>query len=152
MSYTCEAYQQTALPTLVVASQIPAEGLPAKLGEIYGKVYQYLAGLGQPPAGAPFVAYYNMDMQNLTIEAGTVVAGPLPGEGDILASALPDRMVATVTYTGPYPGMGAAYEELTRWVQEHGYQASGVVYEFYLNNPADTAPEALQTQIVFVLN
>jgi hypothetical protein len=29
------------------------------------------------------------------------------------------------------PEMGLAFEESTRWVEEKGLQANGVVYEFY---------------------
>ncbi len=47
--------------------------------------------------------------------------------------------------------MPPAYEELTRWTQENGFEPTGVVYEYYLNGPDDTPPQGLQTQIVFMV-
>jgi effector-binding domain-containing protein len=36
-------------------------------------------------------------------------------------------------------------------VQDSGYQASGVSYEIYLNDPTCTPPQELRTQILFPL-
>ena len=151
MPYTCEVHPQTAAPVLSMRSRIPSQALPDFLGKAYSGIFQYLAELGESPAGFPFVAYYNMDMHDLDVEAGFPVSKPLPGRDEILAGALPEGMVAETVYTGPYQEMGPAYEELTHWTQENGYEASGVVYEFYMNDPAQVSPEQLQTQIVFVL-
>ncbi len=152
MSYDCQTYVQEALPVLGIRTRTPVERLPETLGKCYAAVGQHMAGLGVEPAGIPYVAYFNMNMQDLDLEVGFKIPAPLPGDGEIQASALSDKPVAACTYIGPYPEMGKAYEELTRWVEEKGLQASGIVYEFYLNDPANTPPEALQTQIVFILN
>jgi effector-binding domain-containing protein len=47
--------------------------------------------------------------------------------------------------------MAPAYEELSQWVKDQGYETTGVVYEMYLNRPDQTSPAELQTQIVFPL-
>ncbi len=151
MSYDCQTYLQEALPVLGIRTHAPVEKLQETLGKSYASIGQYMAGLGEEPAGIPYVAYFNMNMQDLDMEIGFKVAKPLPGKGPVQAGTLPNTMVATCTYTGPYPEMKLAYEELSRWVEEKGLQASEVVYEFYLNDPATTSPEALQTQIVFIL-
>jgi effector-binding domain-containing protein len=147
----CEAHEQTAQPILSIRTRLSVQDLPDVLGESYGKIMQHLAEIGQNPAGAPFVAYYNMDMQDLDMEAGFPVAQALPGKDEIKAGNLPAGMVATCEYTGPYPEMGAAYEELTQWIKDNGYEATGVSYEFYLNDPAQTPPQDLRTRIVFPL-
>ncbi len=152
MTYDCQTYQQEALPVLGIRTHTPVENLPQTLGRCYASIAQHMAGLGAAPGGLPYVAYFNMNMQDLDLEVGFQIASPLPGNGEVQAGALPNKPVAACTYTGPYPQMASAYEELTRWVAEKGLQASGVVYEFYLNDPASTAPEELQTQIVFILS
>jgi effector-binding domain-containing protein len=151
MSYKCEIYQQTAQPTLSIRTQVSVEKLPQVLGESYGAIGQYLASLGEAPGGAPFVAYYNMSMEDLDIEAGFPVLKTLPGSGAIQSSQMPAGKFATCLYTGPYQECGSAYETLTHWIQEQGYEPTGVAYEFYLNNPAETPPEELKTQIIFQL-
>jgi len=121
------------------------------LGEAYGRIAAYLAGSGEIPAGAPFTAYYNMDMQDLDVEIGFPVSKPLAGKDDIRASEIPGGKLAFALHTGPYSECGPAYEALTQFVKEHGFEATGVAYEFYLNDPQETPQAQLQTQIVFPL-
>jgi effector-binding domain-containing protein len=151
MSYHCEAVEKEAQPTLSIRTRTPVEGLPSVLGQGYGAIMQYLGELGEYPAGMPFVAYYNMDMQDLDIELGFPVSHPIPGRDTLQSSQIPAGHYATCLYTGPYEDMVPAYEALTAWIQEHGYEPAGVAYEFYLNGPDDTPPEGLQTQIMFLL-
>ena len=53
------------------------------------EIAQYLAEQSEQPAGAPFVAYYNMDMQNLDVEIGFPVTACLPVE--VRSKAAPCR-------------------------------------------------------------
>jgi effector-binding domain-containing protein len=53
--------------------------------------------------------------------------------------------------TGRYGDITPAYDALTQFVKEQGYEPTGISYEFYLNDPAETPQEQLQTQIVFPL-
>ena len=151
MSIKCEIYEQAAQPTLAVRTHASVEKLPQVLGEAYGAIGQYLGSLGEAPGGAPFVAYYNMNMEDLDIEAGFPVTKPLPGKETIQSSLMPAGKFATCLYKGPYNECGPAYEELSHWIQEQGYETTGVAYEFYLNDPAQTPPQELKTQIVFQL-
>ncbi len=151
MSYDCQTYLQEAQPVLGIRTHTPVEKLPETLGKCYASIGQYMAGLGEALAVIPYVAYFNMDMQDLDIEVGFKVTKPMPGMDPIQAGSLPNLPVAACTYTGPYPEMKSAYDELNRWIEEKGLQASGLVYEFYFNDPATTPPEALKTQIVFIL-
>jgi effector-binding domain-containing protein len=59
--------------------------------------------------------------------------------------------MATCLHTGPYNEMEPAYDALKEWVENNGHQATGVVYELYLNDPGETPPQELQTQILFPL-
>ena len=121
------------------------------MGQAYGAIAQYLGGLGERPAGPPFTAYYNMDMQDLDVEIGFPVSRKVAGEGDILACELPAGKIATCIHVGPYSELTPAYTALSEWTEAQGYEATGVAYEFYLNDPTQTPPEELMTQIVFPL-
>jgi effector-binding domain-containing protein len=87
----------------------------------------------------------------MDIVIGFPVAHTLPGRANIQASELPSGKVASCLYTGPYDKVAPAYEALTQWIEEMGYTATGVAYEIYLNEPSDTPPEKLKTQIAFPL-
>ncbi|RYI32846.1 MAG: AraC family transcriptional regulator [Acetobacteraceae bacterium] len=56
---------------------------------------------------------------------------------------------AVLTYTGPYAGLPAAYDELFGiWLPQSGEEpADAPSFEVYLNSPMDTAPEALVTEL-----
>ena len=106
----------------------------------------------QPPAGPPYIAYYNMDMQNLDIEAGFPVNEPLEGKGEIQSGMIPGGKAVSTVYSGPYSGLDLAYEALLAFMREQGLQATGVAYEFYIDDPAMTPPELMKTEIVYPLN
>ncbi len=151
MDFQCEIKEQVAQPTLSIRGRTPIDGLPQLLGESYGKIAGYLAELGEGPAGAPFAAYYNMDMQDLDVEIGFPVSKPLAGKGDIQASEVPGGKLAVAMHVGPYGDIAPAYDALFQFVKEQGYEPTGISYEFYLNDPEETPPEKLQTQIIFPL-
>lgn len=151
MSTTFEIIDQPSQPVLSIRTRTPVTALPELLGKSYGAIAQYLAELGEYPAGAPFVAYYNMDMDDLDIEIGFPVGKELPGRGDIQSAAIPEGKYAICYYTGPYSELKTPYAALTEWVTQKGYAPKGISYEFYLNDPGETSPEDLQTKIVFPL-
>lgn len=151
MSYKCKVKEQPTQATLAIRTRVSVQDLPQVLGKAYGAIAQYLGELGEQPAGPPFVAYYNMDMQALDVEIGFPVSRKLSGKGDIQASEIPGGKVATCLCTGPYSDVKPAYNALSQWMKENGYEATGVAYEMYLNDPGQTVPQELQTQIVFPL-
>ena len=151
MSYPCEIIDHPAQRVLSIRTHAAMQDLPAVIGQSFGAVAQYLGQLGQPPAGAPVVGYYNMDMQNLDLEIGYPVARKLPGQGNIQPSEMSGGKAAACLYTGPYDKIQLAYQALTEWMQAHGHEGTGVCYEVYLNDPAQVPPEALQTQIMFLI-
>ncbi len=151
MSYECEAQTLAAQPVLSVRTRGAVENLPALLGQTYMRVIQYLGAAGEQPAGPPFVAYYNFDMQDLDIEIGFPIAKPVPGQGDIACCEIPAGRYATALYVGPYDQCEAAYNALNEWMAQNGCEPTGVAYEFYLNDPDTTAPQDLQTRILFPL-
>lgn len=151
MSYPCMMKEQSPQAVLSIRTHTAVQNLPQLLGQGYTAIGQYLGELGEQPAGPPFAAYYNMDMENLDVEFGFPVTRSLPDRAEIKAGEIPGGPMATCVYTGPYGEMAPAYDELTRWVKDQGYEASGVVYEMYLNPPNQTPPAELQTQIIFPL-
>ena len=151
MAYQCEIKEQSAQPALSVRTRASVAELPALIEKTYGAIFQYLGELGESPAGPPFSAYYNMDMQNLDVEIGVPVAKKLAGKGEVQASEIPGGRAATCLHVGPYDKMQPAYQALMQWMGANGYEAKGVAYEVYLNDPAQSPPEEWQTLISFPL-
>lgn len=151
MTFPCEIKEKDPQPTLSIRARTPIQGLPQLLGESYGKIAAYLAELGEEPAGAPFTAYYNMDMHDLDVEVGFPVTKAIQGQGEIQANQVPGGKLGYALHTGRYGDIAPAYDALTQYVKEQGYEPTGVSYEFYLNDPDETPQEQLETQIVFPL-
>ena len=151
MTYKCEVKEQAVQPALSIRTRSSLQDLPQKIGEAIGAIAHYLAELKEPPAGPPFTAYYNMDMQDLDVEMGFPVTKLVPGKNEIRASEILGGKVATCLHTGPYNEIKSAYKALSEWMKENGHEEIGVAYEMYLNDPSHTPPQELKTQIAFPL-
>lgn len=151
MAYHCELKQQPAQPVLSIRTRTAVQDLREVLGKSYSSIMGYLMELGEPPVDVPFTAYYNMDMQDLDVEIGFPVGKALPPRGEIQSSVIPAGRYASCVYTGPYGAVEPACNALNAWIAQNGLEPTGVSCEFYLNDPSETPPEALQTRIVFLL-
>lgn len=147
----CEIISRQAQPTVCWRTVAPVTSLPQVLGEAFGLLMGYLGRQGQVPISAPYVAYFNMDMQALQLEVGFPVAQALPAEGAVQSGEIPAGDYASLTHTGPYPTLSEGYQALTEFVTQQGKEPTGIAYEFYLNDASITPAEQLQTQIFFPL-
>ena len=119
------------------------------------KIYQEVAALfGKDDivcTGSPFVIYYNMDMENLEIEAGFPVSGAKKDYGRVKRSKLPGGEQATAQHKGPYDTLEETYTKLAAFCKAEKREPEEYMYEEYLNSPEDTAVEDLLTNIYFLL-
>ena len=151
MSYNCELVDQPPQPTLSIRTTTTIKELPEELGKAYGAIAQYLGQLGEQPAGAPYAAYFSWGGEDFEVEIGFPVSKTLPDKDQIKSTEIPGGKLARCLHTGPYRKIEPAYNALTEWVKENGYEATGVAYEFYLNDPGEVPEQELLTQIVFPL-
>lgn len=148
---TFELTQPKEQPVLSVRTRTAMDNLKAELGKAYQAIYMYLGEIGENMAGAPFAAYYNMDMQDLDVEIGVPLSKPISGKAEVKQSVIPAGKQASCIYKGAYDQIGPAYEALTKWIGENGLTPTGVCYEFYLNEPGEVPENELLTKIVFLL-
>ena len=151
MSYEIKVLELPDQPTLTIRATQAVADLPQFIGRAYGSIMQYLTEIGQAPTGTPFVAYYNLDMQHLDVEAGFPVAKALPERGEIKASSIPGGKFLTTLHIGSYESAEAAYNALTEWAKQNGVEPTGVSYEYYLNDPRQDPPVQPETEIRFPL-
>lgn len=149
MEYTCERIDLPGQPTLAVRSRAPVDQLNVVLGPLWGKVMAHASSLPATPAGPPYVAYHNMDMQDLDLEVGFPFGEALPGSGDVVAGEIPAGPAVQTIHRGPYENISEGYVALRSWLEEHGHEPAGPAYEHYLNDPAEVAPEELLTRLVW---
>ncbi len=127
------------------------EKLPDELSRAYGLIGCYMAEEGQGPAGPPYAAFYNRDVQDLDVEIGVPVPEPLPRRGDIQSGMIPEGQYASCLYIGPHEGIGSAYDAVNEFIEAQDEAPLGVVYEFYVSDPSRTPPDERETLVVFPL-
>jgi len=137
-------------PTLSIRTRTKVESLPMLIGEGYGKMAAYLKELGELLSDIPYVAYHNMDMQDLDVEIGFPVPKALPGRGDMKAGSIPAGKAVFCIYRGPYGEIEPTYNEMVKWIGDNGYTPVGTSYEQYYNGPEFPESEML-TRIVMPL-
>jgi effector-binding domain-containing protein len=137
--------------TMAIRTTTALEQLPELMGACYAEIMQVLGSLGVQPAGPPFAVYYNMDMSNLDVEIGFPVAAPVEGRGRVKPGKIPGGKAVVAVHTGPYAELGETYDLLLAFVEKQGLTTESFSYEYYLNDPETTPPEALQTEIYFPL-
>jgi AraC family transcriptional regulator len=117
-------------------ASLVARGLTGQTGDMVGVFYD------DPAAVAA---------ADLRSHAAVQFAGPI--EAPLEEISLPAGRHAVLTYTGPYAGLPAAYDQLFQlWLPESGHEpADSPSFETYKNSPMDTAPEALVTEIYLPL-
>ena len=121
------------------------------MGESYQKLWAYLAQCGKQMAGAPYCKYTNPseDYMKFDIELGVPVSEPLPEKGEIYMSKTCEGRAITATHKGAYKDIENTYALMMQYLEDNNLQSTGVYYDYYLNNPADTPESELLTKVVF---
>ncbi len=151
MDYKIELTKKTKQPVLSVKTRAPVTDLPMLCRRIFTGIAAYLSELGEEPADAAFVAYYNMDMEDLDLELGFPVSKALAGKGEIQPSFIPEGNQVSCMHKGSYSATEPAYNEMLEWIGKNGYEPTGASYEFYYNSPGEVPESELLTKIVFPL-
>ena len=135
--------------TAVIRTSTPIEKLSEVMGRCYGEIMGCLGPRGVQPSGPPFAVYHNMDMSNLDVEIGFPVSQSFEGDGSVQCGRIPGGKAAVTLYVGPYDKIEKGYNDLTAYVKEKGLEIESFTYEFYINDPATTSPDKLETEIYF---
>jgi len=151
MTYDIKVLELPDQPTLVMRTVVPVEKLPDFFGKAYGSIMKYLGELGEAPAGMPFGAYFNMDMSALEIAAGFPVSMPIEGKGDILAETIPGGKFLLTVHEGSYDSLEPVYNIMSEYAKANGLEPTGVVYEYYLNDPGKSTDVIPLTEIRYPL-
>ena len=107
------------------------------------------------PYGPAIGIYHNSPAatheHDLRWEAATAVYADVPSFGPdetgIGLRTTGNMQVVSLIYRGPYDEVGAAYDQLNRWVADKGYEVIGPSQELYLNDANITPAEDLLTEI-----
>lgn len=151
MTYVLQIIESEEQAVLSVKTVTSVSNIPNVVGNVFGSIVNYIMEQGEEPVGPAFIAYYNMDMENLIVEIGFPVAREIEGEDEIVLRYIPAGKKATGFHKGPYAELGPLYERMSNFIGEKGYEPTGVVYEYYYNSPEEIPESELLTKVEFLL-
>jgi len=129
--------------TMAEISVLATEGLQ--------KVFGFLAQHGVEIAGAPYLAYKNCkaDFSQFDVELGIPIHEKIAVSGEFFISKTCEGKAITAMHKGAYKDIDVAYTALMEYMAEHKLESTGVYYDYYISNPAETPENELLTQVVF---
>lgn len=134
------------------------EGPYHEIGRTFQSLYAMIGSRGLFPQIAQGVALYYHDPtetpeKDLFSQAGVFLCDGVATPEGFEAVEIPAGRAAVLTYRGPYAGLPKAWDHLySTWLTGSGEVVRHEApYEIYLNDPTNTAPDDLITEIVVPL-
>ncbi|MGL5012151.1 MAG: AraC family transcriptional regulator [Paracoccaceae bacterium] len=132
----------------------PHKGLYHEINRAFERLFATLVARGLVGQTGRMVGVFMDDPSvtapdDLRSHAGAMVQADFAVPEPLEAMVLPGGRHAVLTYTGPYAGLPAAYDQLYGlWLPASGDQAADrPSFEVYLNSPMDTPQEKLVTEL-----
>lgn len=137
---------------------VPHKGPYPEIGRAFEKLGSTVAARGFHGRFGNVVAVFydspaDVEPADLRSHAGLEAPADLALDPPLEEVRLPAGRHAVLTFTGPYAGLPAAYDQLLGiWLPASGeVPADAPMFEVYLNSPMDTAPEDLVTEVCLPL-
>jgi len=152
-----ELGEQEEHPALTLRAKVLEKDLPEHVVECFGIIKAYMSKHGAKLNGYPFIAYYNIDLDNLRgggtwdMEIGFPVSKILPDSGKIKMSETLKAKTISCFYKGAYPGLGKAYSLLAGFLKDNNFQPLNISYEYYYNSPEFVPEDELLTRVVLLI-
>lgn len=121
----------------------------------FAETRQKFSAQGLPTDGQAISVYHKFDMKALTFEytSGFVIpAQSKPPTAQLSTWSIPTMQALCVEHTGSYEHLGNAWSAAHQVTRSQRLKQSHVgTYEVYMNDPEDTAPADLHTEIFLPL-
>lgn len=125
------------------------EEVPVLLGEVVG----FIMAKGLQMVGPPFGIYFNSPQEVKEEDLMYEIAIPFAGEAEegrrVKIKIIPEQLVISTVYKGPYSECGMALGTLAQYAYKNGYEIVGPPMEIYLSDPNETPENELVTEVNF---
>jgi effector-binding domain-containing protein len=147
-----ELVQVADATTAVIADVVEMADLRDFFDRAFSTLPVVLAKQGVAMTGPAFACYHGPPTQRADLEVGFPTDRTAQAEGDVRPSSLPAGRVARVVHRGGYDELGAAWQRLRSWIDEHGLAAGETLWEVYITEPSpDMDPSELRTELNWAL-
>lgn len=135
MIETPQIVQTQPQPIACIRLTIPRDAIRTVMGPGIQEIMAALAAQGIAPAGSWFNHHLKMDPHVWDFEICVPVSTPITPVGRVQAGELRGATVARTLYRGPYEGLGAAWRELSAWIDANGHVPAEDLWEVYVAGP-----------------
>ncbi len=148
-SSSVQVQRLDAIPLAVIRGQASAAELSRLVPEWCGRVWQAVRAQ-QVAAGRHVAIYWDGAIR---LEVGVELQGPFVEQGEVVRSATPGGMVASVTHFGPYGGLGAAHTAVRDWCMANHRRPAGPNWEIYghWQREWDADPSRIRTEVYYLV-
>jgi len=147
--YQVQVQQLESIPLAVVRRQARPDELSRVVPECCGLVWNALRAQGV--RGGRHVAVYWDGA--IRLDVGVELQTPFTETGELVRSATPSGLVASVTHFGPYGALGAAHQAIHDWCKERNHKLAGPKWEIYGHwlGEWDTNPSKIRTDVFYLV-
>ena len=142
-----EIKQTTQRHTAAIKMTRPVTQIGPAMGEAFPKIYHAVVSSGVEPAGMPLARYYDFGETETTFECAIPVPEPFTGDGEVEPSTVGGGEAAFALHVGPYDKLGETWSEIMAWLAEQGRLPSGPTWEIYVDDPQETDPDKMKTEL-----
>jgi hypothetical protein len=143
-----EVHLITAAPRqfAAVRTRLPVMDVTRRFREFLDQVYAAKSARGIKLDGQNIFAYRPTEDPNVVdAEFGVGVTEPFAPAGNVIMTALPAGLAATVTLLGDYSGIASGHRSVVDWCKASGHDRTGTRWEIYGHWTSDAS--RLQTDI-----
>lgn len=152
LDVTMEVREQQ--PKQVIYVRLTGAYMALAYCEAWKKLYTYVSEENLYTGCMEYICIYHDDPKvtepkNLRTDVCFTIPVAVQPKGEIGVKEIPGGKYLVFRYKGPYSDLGSVYDTIYgHWIPEGGYTIGNARgYEMYLNNPENTAPEELLTEI-----
>jgi len=125
--YTIQLQRLPSIPLAVIRRQARRSDLARVVPECCGLVWDALRAQGT--RGGRHVAVYLDDA--IRLEVGVEALAPFAEQGEVVRSATPAGLAATITHFGPYASLGIAHHAVREWCRANQHALAGPNWEVF---------------------
>jgi len=139
-----------AQKALIIKAEVETSQIGPKMGELYGKLFEYTGKNNIQMTGAPFAVYYSFDPTGKTaFEVACPVASKTESKEGVEFKEYPAMKAVTLLYKGAYENMMPAYEKLQGYIAANNLKSTGIVWEVYLTNPEELKDQNNNQTVIY---
>ena len=126
-TYAVQLQRVDSVPLAVIRRQAKHSELSSVVPECCGLVWNEVR-VQQTKGGRHVALYWD---GSIRLEVGVEIYGPFEERAEVVRSATPAGLVASVIHFGPYGGLGAAHQAIRDWCSANNHSPAGPNWEIY---------------------